>query len=101
MTVVRIDPDAHLILRSIRDEMKNGGITGATFSDAVRLLGAHYTEDELIALGESYLAENMHLAKKLSYLDRLRYVEELRCAEESPYAKELRCAEKELVTICE
>ena len=52
MTVTRIDYDAHRILRSVRDGMKERGITGATLSDAVRVLGARCTDSERVAIGE-------------------------------------------------
>lgn len=45
MTMFDIDDGAHDILTGVRDELKSGGISGASFSSAVRWLNDHQVEE--------------------------------------------------------
>ena len=45
VSLTRLDENSHSILKDVRDEMKANGITGATFSDAVRELKSYRIAD--------------------------------------------------------
>lgn len=44
MPKVRVDPNAHEILKSVRDKMKASGMTMSNLSDAVRWLDMYCKE---------------------------------------------------------
>ena len=44
-SLTRLDDDAREILIRVRGGLKDGGVRGATFSDAVRMLDKHCIED--------------------------------------------------------